>query len=436
MSAPIDPSILPQTAAISANGRLSIGGCDLETLAEEFGTPLFVYDEIDIRSRCAAYAEAFGADAVFYASKAFSGRAISEIIHDEGLSIDVSTAGEYHAARRGGFAPSRVLFHGNNKSNDELAYALHDGVGRIVVDSFDELDRIETLVGSGLPCPRLLVRVTPGIEAHTHAYIETGIEDTKFGFQLRSGAAHHAVERIANNPALHFVGLHCHIGSQIFSPDPFVRVTAIMAELVEDLTAATGAIVTELNLGGGLGIAYTATDNPMSIAEYADVLRAGIVDAWADRDLGSPPRLFVEPGRSIVGTAGCTLYRVGTIKHVDGARTYVSVDGGMSDNIRHALYGAAYEAFVPSRANDSRAAQATIAGKHCEQGDLIATDTPVPADLRIGDILCTPVTGAYGYALASGYNEVPRPAVVIVRDGKARIAFRRETTADLARLEP
>lgn len=436
MSAPIDHSILPRSARVDANGHLTIGGCNVAALVEEYGTPLMIYDESDIRARCAEYAEAFGADAVFYASKAFAGRAIAEIVRDEGLSIDVSTDGEYAAAHRGGFSPARMIFHGNNKSHAELSAAMRDGIGRIVVDSFDELDRIEALIAEGLPCPRLLVRVTPGIEAHTHEYIETGVEDTKFGFSLQSGEALRAVARIIRHPDLNFVGLHCHIGSQIFAAEPLERVARTMADFIETLAAETGAIVTELNLGGGLGIAYTADDHPMTITEYANTLRAAVVDAWADRDLGSPPRLFVEPGRSIVGTAGCTVYRVGTIKEIPGVRTYVSVDGGMSDNIRHALYGAHYEVFIPTRADAPRPRHATIAGKHCEQGDLLAVDADLPVDLRVGDLVCTPTTGAYCYAMASTYNNVGRPAVVVVRDGEARLAFRRETLEDLARLEP
>ena len=435
MNAPVDPALLPRSARIDAHGRMSIGGCDLEELADTYGTPLFVYDEDEIRSRCAEYADAFGADAVYYASKAFTCRALTELIADEGLSVDVSTAGEIAAARRGGFTMDRMLFHGNNKSLAELQAAMEDGIGRIVVDSFDEIDRIEALVAAGIACPRLLVRVTPGIEAHTHEYITTGIEDTKFGFSIRTGDARRAVARIAANAELRFSGVHCHIGSQIFATEPFREVAQVLADLVADITTIPGVRVEELDLGGGLGIGYTSADKPLAIDEYAEMMRADVVDAWIVRELGNPPRITVEPGRSIVGPAGVTLYRVGTIKPIPEVRTYVAVDGGMSDNIRHALYDAEYEAFVPGRALAPRPLAVTIAGKHCEQGDLIATDAHVPADIAVGDVLCTPATGAYGYAMASTYNNVPRPAVVFVRAGTARVAIRREAVEDLFTLE-
>jgi diaminopimelate decarboxylase len=436
MNAPIDLALLPRSARIDAHGRMRIADCDLEALADEFGTPLFVYDEHEIRTRCAEYADAFGADGVYYASKAFSGRAIAAIINDEGLSIDVSTEGEIAAARRGDIPMSRMLFHGNNKSLTELQSALEGGIGRVVVDSLDELDRIEALVAAGLPCPRLLVRVTPGIEAHTHEYITTGVEDTKFGFSIRSGAARAAIDRIVAHPDLRFAGIHCHIGSQIFATEPFRKVAAVLADLVQAITATPGVRVEELNLGGGLGIAYTTADTPLAIDEFAEMLRRDVIDAWIARELGAPPRITVEPGRSIVGPAGVTLYRVGTIKTIPDVRTYVAVDGGMSDNIRHALYQADYEAFLPARAHAPRPLTVTIAGKHCEQGDLIATDAHLPADVAIGDVLCTPATGAYGYSMASNYNNVPRPAVVFVRDGDARVVLRRETVDDLFVLEP
>jgi diaminopimelate decarboxylase len=435
MNAPIDLSLLPGTARIGNDGRLSIGGCDLEALADTYGTPLFVYDEAEIRTRCAQYADAFGADAVIYASKAFPSTEIARIINDEGLAIDVSSEGELAAARRGGVPSERIVFHGNNKSLTELQTACESHIGRVVIDSLDELDRIEALVAAGLPCPGLLVRVTPGIEAHTHEYIQTGVEDTKFGFSVSAGEARRAVERIAANPALRFLGLHCHIGSQIFSIDALTEVADVMADLVDDVSTTLGVDVRELDLGGGLGIAYTTADKPLPIDDYADAIQVAVADAWTARDLGAPPRLLVEPGRSIVGTAGVTLYRVGTIKHIPDVRTYVSIDGGMSDNIRHALYQADYDAFLPTRAHAPRPLTVTITGKHCEQGDIIATDAHVPADITVGDVLCTPATGAYGYAMASNYNLMPRPAVVFVRDGEARVVIRRESIDDLFSLD-
>jgi diaminopimelate decarboxylase len=308
------------------------------------------------------------------------------------------------------------------------------GVGVIVVDSDEELARLERLVADGAAAPRVLVRVKPGVEAHTHEYIETGTEDSKFGFALESGEALGAVQRIVGRGALQFAGLHCHIGSHVFRLDSFTRAIEKMVGLVHDVETETGAVVETLNVGGGLGVRYLPEDQPPTIEAYASVLKESVAKAIADTGVRSRPRLMVEPGRSIVATAGVTLYTVGTIKPTT-VRTYVAVDGGMSDNLRPVTYGARYETFLPARATAERPLVVTVAGKHCEQGDVIARDAPLPGDLAVGDLLATPVTGAYGHSMASNYNKVTRPPVVFVREGRARVVVRRETDSDLVRLD-
>ena len=430
-----DLSLLPSSAAVDERGRVTIAGVDLASLAARFGTPLYVYDESDIRARCRAYVAAFGGDAVAYASKAFLCMAMARLVDEEGLHLDVATGGELHVALAAGFPPERIVFHGNNKSEAELRAALEAGAGRIAVDSADELERLEALVRAGLPAPAVHVRVTPGVEAHTHEFIETGTEDSKFGFGLDSGEALGAVRRVVGRGVLRFAGIHCHIGSQVFRLDSFARAVDKMVGLVHAIESETGALVDELNLGGGLGVRYLPDDDPPTIDEYATAVRDSVGKALADAGVRSRPRLLVEPGRSIVAPAGITLYSVGTIKPIPGVRTYVAVDGGMSDNLRPVTYGARYETFLPGRATADRPLLVTIAGKHCEQGDVIVRDARLPADVAIGDVLATPVTGAYCHSMASNYNKVARPAVVFVRDGDARLVVRRESDADLVRLD-
>jgi diaminopimelate decarboxylase len=438
-AAPIDLALLPSSAAVDTTGRLTVGGIELTELAATHGTPLYVYDEDDLRTRCAAYRAAFGAPdgqghaAASYAAKAFLCVAMAQLVAEEGLDLDVATGGEAHVAHRAGFPPERMVFHGNNKSEPELRLALTTGIGRLVVDGFDELERVEALVGGGLPRPRVLLRVAPGIEAHTHAYIATGAEDSKFGFTVSNGAAREAAIRAAKSEAMELVGFHCHIGSQILSLEPYARAADVLAGLAADVHDATGQMVEELNLGGGLGVAYTADDlaGLPTIADFGAFVRAAHDAACARAGLDPAPRLTVEAGRSIAATAGLTLYRVGTVKVVPGGRTYVAVDGGMSDNPRPATYGARYEAFLPARVGHERALEATVAGKHCEQGDLLVRDAHLPDDVAVGDVLATPVTGAYAHSMASNYNLLPRPAVVFVRDGTSRVVVRRETYDDL-----
>lgn len=431
MASPIDLSLLGRTAAIGADGRMTVGGCDLGALAEEFGTPLFVYDEAELRARCREYVDSFRGS-VAYASKAFLCKAMARLAAEEGLDIDVASGGELHVVLSAGVPAGKVILHGNNKSADELRAAITVGVKHIVVDSFDELDRIDTLVrDEALAPPSVLVRVNPGIEAHTHEYLATGAIDSKFGFPMLDGIAASAVERIVRDRTAHFSGLHVHIGSQITVRDGFRAAIDRLVALVADIERRVGATVDVLNLGGGLGIRYTADDVAADIAHHAALVQEDLAGALAAVGARSIPILATEPGRSIVANAGLTLYRVGTIKDLPGIRTYVSVDGGMSDNPRPALYGARYEAFLPTRADAERDTVVTIAGKHCEQGDLVVRDADLPGGVAVGDLLATPCTGAYGHSMASNYNRLPRPAVVFVADGVARLVVRRETFDDL-----
>lgn len=423
--APLDRSLVPR----------ALLECDHEALAQEFGTPLFVYDEDELRRRCREYVRHFGDGAVAYAGKAFLCTAMARLVAEEGLHLDVATGGELHVALRAGFPPERIVLHGNNKSEAELVASLDVGVGRIVVDSFDELDRLEVLAVRSARAVSVLVRVTPGVEAHTHEFVETGTESSKFGFTVSAGAALRAATRVAASPVLTLAGLHCHIGSQIQRLDPFARAIDILAELAAEFTAATGEEIRELNLGGGLGARYLTDDPVVEVADYAATLVGSRDHAWDTAGLGDPPKLMVEPGRSIAGPAAITVYRVGTLKEIPGVGTYVAVDGGMSDNPRPVLYGAGYEAFLPARADEPRPLQCSVVGKHCEQGDVVVADARLPAGVRPGDLLATPCTGAYGHSMASNYNKVPRPAVVFLSVGRARQVVRRESLEDLVRLD-
>jgi diaminopimelate decarboxylase len=414
--------LLPLTSRLAGDGRLQIGGCDVLELAAEYGTPLFVYDELHLRERCREAVAAFG-DGATYASKAFLCKAMAALVHEEGMSIDVSTGGELHVALAAGVPGSRIILHGNNKSDAELATALAHGVHRIVVDSDDELDRIEALVGAGAEPARVLLRITPGVEAHTHQYVQTGQDDSKFGFGLASGAAEAAAKRAEASPAMELLGLHAHIGSNIFLTASFAMAVDVLAPFVHRLG------LPELCLGGGLGVPYVVGEEAPTITEWASVLRQACADA------GIAARILVEPGRAIAAGAAVTLYTVGTIKHLPGIRTYVSVDGGMSDNPRPVLYGSGYESFLPRDVAADRPETVTIVGKHCESGDVLVRDAAVPADLVVGDVLATPVTGAYGHSMGSNYNKVTRPPVVFVADGEARLVVRRETYDDLLRLD-
>jgi diaminopimelate decarboxylase len=414
--------LLPDHATVGPDGALCVGGLSLLELAAEFGTPLFVYDEAHLRARCREAVAAFG-DGVAYASKAFLCLAMARLAHDEGMWIDVATGGELHVALTAGVPASRCVLHGNNKSLAELRAAVAAGIGRIVVDSFDELDRLDALAAEGFAPPPVSIRVTPGVEAHTHEFVRTGQEDSKFGFGWHSGAAAEAVARARASSSVELVGLHMHIGSQVFVAENFGAAIEAVAPLAREHGLA------EFCVGGGLGVAYVEGEEAPTISQWARSVRSACESA------GVPGRVTAEPGRSIVAAAGMTLYEVGTVKDIPGIRTYVSVDGGMSDNPRPVLYGSGYETFLPRSPFVDRPRRVRVVGKHCESGDLLVRKARVPDDLAVGDILATPVTGAYGHSMGSNYNKVTRPAVVFVADGRARLVVRRETVEDLIRLD-
>jgi diaminopimelate decarboxylase len=415
----LPPHLLPDTWAVASDGSLSIGGCSVADLAGEHGTPLFVYDEAHVRARCREAVAAFGERRVIYATKAFLCRAMARLVHDEGLLLDVASGGELHVALSAGVPAAACTFHGNNKSIDELRTAITSGVRNVVVDSFDELDRLDALHAAGAPRPDVLVRVTPGVHAHTHHYIATGQDDSKFGFNLANGDATKAVDRARRSASVNLVGLHCHIGSNVFAAGFFARAAEVMAGFAVPLD------LPELVLGGGLGVAYVEGEQAPSFAEWSTALLE------ACRTARVRSAVSVEPGRAIVAAAAVTVYEVGTIKEIPGVRTYVAVDGGMSDNPRPVLYGSGYEAFLPRAVGAERPRRVRVVGKHCESGDVLLFDARVPADLVVGDLLAVPVTGAYGHSMGSNYNKVPRPAVVFVADGRARLVVRRETYDDV-----
>ena len=427
---PLCWDLLPDSSAVTADGHLSIGGVDLLQLAEEVGTPVFVYDEDHLRNRCREAVAGFGVG-VAYATKAFLCKAMAALALEERMALDVSTGGELAVALAGGASGERLVCHGNNKSSEELEAALRAGVGRIVVDSFDEISRLGALSAAGTTTgsaghrTSLLVRVTPGIEAHTHEHVMTGQEDSKFGFSLASGAAAEAVEVLRGLADFELVGVHAHIGSQIFEVSAFAEeIAALVPFVVENR-------LSECCIGGGLGVAYVEGEVAPSITEWAQAVRS------AARRAGLPltVRLTAEPGRAIVASAAVTLYRVGTVKRLPGLRCYVAVDGGMSDNPRPVLYGSGYEAFLPRAPLAPRPLAARLVGKHCESGDVIVADARLVPDLAVGDVLATPVTGAYGFAMSSNYNKVLRPPVVFVSGGRSRVVVRRETVADLLACE-
>ncbi len=436
------PALWPRTAQRGPDGALRLGGMSVVDLAAEFGTPAYLFDKDDFRTRCRAFGDAFdtaaarvgvGAD-VFYAAKAFCAKAAVRVVDAEGLHLDVCTGGELAVALAAGMPAHRIKMHGNNKSVAELERALDAEVGWFVLDSFDEIDRLTDLARARGVRPQVMIRVTVGVEAHTHEYIATAHEDQKFGFSLASGAAFDAAQRVLADGVLDLVGLHSHIGSQIFDTAGFEVSARRVLSLHDEIRVRLGVELPELDLGGGFGIAYTSADDPATPADLADHLVTIIAHECRARGL-AVPRLAVEPGRAIVGPAMVTLYRVGTVKDVDGIRTYVSVDGGMSDNIRPALYDASYSATLANRAGTAAPMLARVVGKHCEAGDIVVKDEFLPADVQPGDLLAVPGTGAYCRSMASNYNHVPRPPVIAVADGDARVIVRRETEEDLLALD-
>jgi len=429
----LHPAVWPRSAQ-RIDGALCVGGVDVRTLAAEVGTPAYVLDEADFRDRCREHREAFvGAD-VYYAAKAFLCTAAARWVAEEGLGLDVCTSGELAVALRAEFPPERIALHGNNKSVTELAAAVGAGVGRIVLDSFQEIERLGRLTRRLGVRQAVLVRVTVGVEAHTHEFIATAHEDQKFGFSLASGAALDAVDRVLADDGLELVGLHSHIGSQIFDTEAFEVSAHRLVTLLARIRAVHHVELPELGLGGGLGIAYTPADDPIDTAEFAAGLRAIVGRECAALGL-TVPRLSVEPGRAIAGPGTVTVYEVGTVKDVDGLRSYVSVDGGMSDNIRTALYGAEFTVTLASRESAAPPVLARVVGKHCESGDIVVRDTWLPADLAPGDLIAVAGTGAYCRSMSSNYNHLPRPPVVAVREGRTRVLVRRETEDDLLRLD-
>jgi diaminopimelate decarboxylase len=410
----------PLGTRVNEQRNLEIGGCDVVELAERYGTPAYIYAEDDMRARARAYIGAFEARTddfeVIYASKALPLTEAYRVLSEEGLSVDVASGGELHLALKAGVDPQRIFMHGNNKTEVELQYAFDSGIGYLVLDSFAEIERAERLLSRSQD---VLIRVTPGIKPSTHSFVQTGQLDSKFGFGLEDGLAAEAVRRVRASQWLDLVGIHAHIGSQIFELEPYARTIRLLAEFI-DFDCRL------LNVGGGLGIPYTAKDRPASIEDYVDMKVREVQQAF-----DPVPRIMVEPGRSLVGNAGITVYRIGTVKEIPGVRTYVSVDGGMSDNMRPMLYGSRYEAAIADRPEAEGTTLATGAGMHCESGDILIRDVSLP-DPRVGDLLVTPATGAYGHAHANNYNGVPRPPVIFCRNGEARVVVRRETYEDLA----
>jgi diaminopimelate decarboxylase len=410
----------PLGTRVNERGHLEVGGCDVVELAERYGTPAYIYAEDDMRARARAYVQAFETRTddfeVIYASKALPLTEAYRLLTEEGLSVDVASGGELYLALKAGVDPQRIFMHGNNKTEAELRYAFESRIGYLVLDSFAEIERAERL----LDRPQdVLIRVTPGIKPSTHSFVQTGQLDSKFGFGLEDGMAAEAVRRVRDSQRLSLVGIHAHIGSQIFELEPYALTIRLLADFI-DFDCRL------LNVGGGLGIAYTAKDRPASIDDYVETKVRAVQEAF-----DPVPRIMIEPGRSLVGNAGITVYRIGTVKEIPGVRTYVSVDGGMSDNMRPMLYGSRYEAVIPDRPEADATKLATVAGMHCESGDILIRDVSL-ADPQVGDLLVTPATGAYGHAHANNYNGVPRPPVIFCRDGEARAVVRRETYEDLA----
>ncbi|MEG1153863.1 MAG: diaminopimelate decarboxylase [Ruthenibacterium sp.] len=427
---------MEQVTSVNQNGNLSIGGMDTVALAAKYGTPLYVMDENAIRANCRALKTSLdfyyhNNGLVLYASKAFCCKQIYRIVAQEGLGVDVVSGGELFTALAAGFPADKIYFHGNNKTAQELCMALEHGVGTIVVDNLSELTLLESLAKANGKIANILFRIKPGIDAHTHQFIMTGQIDSKFGFALETGEAMEAVTAALAMPHIHLAGVHCHIGSQIFEIEPFCHAATVMLQFIQEIQEKHGYAIEQLNLGGGFGIRYVAQDDPKALGSYMEAVSKTVYDFCKKNDV-AVPFICIEPGRSIVGDTGITLYTVGGVKTIPGHRTYVSIDGGMTDNPRYALYQSAYDAVIANKACLPRDFVATIAGRCCESGDLIQEHTNIQTP-AVGDILAVLSTGAYNYSMASNYNRVPRLPVVMVKDGADSLAVRRETYEDLVR---
>ncbi len=429
--------VLPVTAEINGAGHLAVGGCDLVQLAHDFGTPLYVFDEETLRGQCRAFVQAFQSRypnaAVAYAAKAYLGRALAAIVAQEGLDLDVVSGGELAIARSVNFPPYRIHFHGNNKSEQELREALDYGIARVIVDNFHEMASLDSLArGRGIR-QRVLLRLSPGVDPHTHLKTTTGITDSKFGIAMVTGQAEHAVRQAIEMPGLDLVGLHVHLGSPIFETEPFAEAVDTVFEFAAQMREKHGFQMQEFSPGGGFAVNYLPEQDAPSPDEYADVV-ANAIHAACERYALAEPRIFIEPGRAIVARAGVALYTVGASKDIPGVRRYVSVDGGMADNIRPAIYDSQYSAILANRPLDERREAVTISGKYCESGDILLRDAELPP-LEAGDILVTPASGAYALAMASNYNASLRPAIVLAANGDAKLMRRRETYDDLMRAD-
>jgi diaminopimelate decarboxylase len=429
-----DLSLFPDTATVTEGGHLALDGVDLCAVAEEYGTPLYVYDAATLRNRARGFRAGLesaypGAAVVCYAGKAYCAPWLLRIVNAEGLGLDVVSGGELFVAQQVGFPSERIVFHGNNKSINELRQALSTRVGRIVVDNFEEIERLDALAREAKMVQPVLLRVAPGVEAHTHVHIQTGVLDTKFGLSLQTGAAAEGVERIRECASLELRGLHAHIGSQVFETEPYAETV----RKVFEFAASSGIELSEFSPGGGFGVRYTPDDAALALSEACKAIAEAVCAASSEFKMPLP-KLSIEPGRSIVGPAGVALYRVGSIKHIEGVRTYVAVDGGMADNIRPTAYGAHYSPVLANRVTDADEVSVAIAGRYCESGDVLVRDARVPLP-KLGDLVAVPASGAYQLSMASNYNMVPRPAVVVISDGAAKLVRRRETFEDLVRAD-
>jgi diaminopimelate decarboxylase len=421
---------------VNSDGHLTIGGCDTVELAKEYGTPLYVLDENVIRETCRSYVNSFkkfynGNGMPLYASKALSCKELCRIANEENIGLDVVSGGEIYTALQAGFPMEKVHFHGNNKTADEIRFALDSKVGKFVVDNLYELELLNSIAKEKDVVANISFRIKPGVDAHTHNFIRTGQIDSKFGFALETGEAYEAVKKAITYDNVVLKELHCHIGSQIFDIDPFVTAAEIMVDFMGKIKDELGVVISELNLGGGFGIMYTNDDEPVPYENYMEKVSVAVKAKSAEHGL-PVPYIYIEPGRSIVGEAGITLYTVGGKKEIPDVRTYVSVDGGMTDNIRYALYQSAYTVVNASKTDKDADEMITVAGKCCESGDLVQEHTKV-AKVEVGDTLAVLSTGAYNYSMASNYNRIPRPAMVMVKDGKSRIIIKRESYEDIVR---